>query len=156
MQRRNSGTPVEKTMNILSKARPISTWMLIVCGVWLVGLGFYFIVLRPPLLPEDLRFMGTTLAQIRTGVPGLESWLQKVFTVMGGFMAGAGVLTVFVATVAMPKRLTGTSSTIALSGALTVALMSATNFALDSDFRWLLLVPALVWLAGLVLYSRGR
>ena len=27
--------------------------------------------------------------------------------------------------------------------------MSATNFALQSDFRWLLLVPALVWLASL-------
>ena len=140
----------------VTKNLRVSAWMLIACGVWLVGLGLYFIVLRPPLLPEDPRFMGTTLAQIRTAVPGLESWLQKVFTVMGGFMASAGVLTVFVATVAMPQRLTGTSSTIALSGALTVALMSATNFALDSDFRWLLLVPALVWLAGLVLYLRGR
>ena len=57
--------------------------MLIACGVWLLGLGLYFIVLRPPLLPEDARFMGTTLAQVRTAVPGLESWLQKVFTVIG-------------------------------------------------------------------------
>ena len=55
---------------------------------------FHF--LRPPLLPEDPRFMGTTLAQIRMPVPGLESWLQKMFTVMGGFMASASVLTVFV------------------------------------------------------------
>ena len=66
-----------KTMNAVSKNRHVSTWMLIACGVWLVGLGLYFIVLRPPLLPEDPRFMGTTLAQIRTAVPGLESWLQK-------------------------------------------------------------------------------
>jgi hypothetical protein len=85
--------------------RHVSTWLLITCGLWLVGLGFYFVALRPPLLPEDPRFMGTTLAQIRTAVPGLESWLNKVFTVMGGFMAGAGVLTVFVATAAMPPRL---------------------------------------------------
>ena len=134
----------------------VSTWMLIACGVWLVGLGLYFIVLRPPLLPEDVRFMGTTLAQIRTAVPGLESWLQRVFTVMGGFIAGAGVLTVFVATVAIPRRLKGTSWAIALSGALTVVLMSATNFALYSDFRWLLLVPALVWLAGLACYMAGK
>ncbi len=117
-----------------------------------MGLGFYFIVLRPPLLPEDLRFMGTTLAQIRTGVPGLESWLQKVFTVMGGFMAGAGVLTVFVAIVAMPPRLKGTAWAIGLSGALSVVLMSTNNFVLHSDFRWLLLVPTLVWLAGFVFY----
>jgi hypothetical protein len=146
---------IVKGMNLVRKTR-ISTWMLIVCGIWLVGLGFYFIVLRPPLLPEDPRFMGTTLVQIRTAVPGLESWLQKVFTVMGGFMASVGVLTVFVATVAMPRRLKGTSWAIGLSGTLTVALMSATNFALYSDFRWFLLVPALAWLAGLVLYVAGR
>jgi hypothetical protein len=143
-------------MNVASSGRRVSTWMLIASGVWLVGLGLYFIVLRPPLLPEDLRFMGTTFAQIRTAVPGLERWLQKVFTVMGGFMAGAGVLTVFVATAAMPPRMKGTSWAIALSGTLTVVLMSATNFALYSDFRWLLLVPALVWLAGFVFYIAGH
>jgi hypothetical protein len=143
-------------MNVRTKYRAASTWMLIVCGVWLVGLGLYFIVLRPPLLPEDPRFIGTTLVQIRAAVPGLEGWLKKVFTVMGGFITGAGVLTVFVATVAMPARLKGTSWAIALSGVLTVALMSATNFALHSDFRWLLLIPALIWLAALISYVARR
>ncbi len=143
-------------MTTRTRSLPVSTWMLIACGVWLVGLGFYFIFLRPPLLPEDPRFMGATLAQIQVAVPGLESWLKKVFTVMGGFIAGAGVLTVFVASVAMPARLKGTSWAIAISGALTVALMSATNFALNSDFRWLLLIPALTWLAGLVFYVARR
>jgi hypothetical protein len=132
------------------KNRHISTWLLCACGVWLVGLGLYFMVLRPPLLPEDSRFMGTTLAQIRAAVPGLENWLNRVFIVMGGFMAGTGVLIVFVATVVMPARLKGTSWALAITGVPTVALMSVTNFALQSDFRWLLLVPALVWLAGLV------
>ncbi len=136
--------------------RRFSTWMLTTCGVWLVGLGLYFIFLRPPLLPEDPRFMGTTLEQIRISVPGLEGWLQKVFTVMGGFMAGAGVLTVFVATVAMPLRLKGAAWALGTSGALTFVLMSATNFALQSDFRWLLLLPALVWLAGLVVHLANR
>ena len=122
-------------MNAPAKDRHVSTWMLMACGVWLVGLGLYFIALRPPLLPEDPRFMGTTLEQIRAAVPGLEGWLKNVFRVMGGFMAGAGVLTLFVATVAMPSRLKGTSWALAISGALTVVLMSATNFALQSDFR---------------------
>jgi hypothetical protein len=122
------------------------------CGIWLVALGTYFIFLRPPLLPEDLRFMGTTLTQIQVAVPGLESWLGSVFKVMGGFIAGTGVLIVFVARVAVARRLAGTAWAIAVSGALTVALMSATNFALHSDFRWLLLVPVLVWVASLVGY----
>ena len=143
-------------MSFFSEDRHISTGLITVSGVWLVGLGAYFIALRPPLLPEDTRFIGTTLDQVRTTVPGLERWLAHVFTVMGGFMAGAGVLTVFVAMVAMPPRLKGTSWAIALSGALTVALMSATNMALGSDFRWLLLVPALIWLAGFVCYKTGR
>ena len=34
--------------------------------------------------------------------------------------------------------------------------MSWINFALDSDFKWLLLVPALAWLVGLVMYATGR
>ena len=153
---RNAGVKAGLSPQAAGKSRHVSTWMLTACGVWLAGLGLYFIVLRPPLLPEDPRFMGTTLEQIRISVPGLEGWLRKVFTVMGGFMAGAGVLTVFVATVAMPLRSKGTSWALAISGGLTVLLMSATNFALHSDFRWLLLLPALVWLAGLVVYLANR
>ena len=143
-------------MNAVSKIRGASRWMLIACGVWLVALGVYFIILRPPLLPEDSRFMGTTLEQLRLAAPGLENWLQKVFIVMGGFMSGAGVLTVLVATVAMPGKFKGTAWALSLSGALTVVLMSAINFALLSDFRWLLLVPALAWISGLVLFIKGR
>ena len=101
-------------------------------------------------------FMGTSLEQIRISLPGLEAWLRKVFTVMGGLMAGAGVLTVFVATAAMPLRPKGTAWALAISGAMTVLLMSATNFALHSDFRWLLLIPALFWLAGLGIYVANR
>ena len=143
-------------MNVPKPPRRASTWMILACGVWLIALGLYFMVLRPALLPEDPRFMGTTLEQLRLAAPGLEGWLQKVFTVMGGFMAGAGVLTVWVARVAMRAGLKGTSWALVLAGVLTVALMSATNFALQSDFRWLLLVPAVVWTTGLVLFVKGR
>ena len=125
-------------MNAATKTRHISSWMLTACGIWLAGLGAYFIVLRPPLLPEDARFMSATLAQVKAAVPALEGWLHQVFTVMGGFMVGAGVLTVFVATVAMPSRLKGTSWAIVVAGGFTVALMSVTNFTIHSDFRWIL------------------
>ena len=153
---RNAGVTTRLSPLAAEEGRHVSKWMLTACGVWLVGLGLYFILLRPPLLPEDPRFMGTTLEQIRIAVPGLEGWLQKVFTVMGGFMAGAGVLTVFVAIVAIPQRSSGTAWALAISGLLTVVLMSATNFALQSDFKWLLLIPALLWLAGLVIYVANR
>ena len=153
---RNAGVTAGLSLHAAGKGHRVSMWMLTACGVWLVGLGVYFIFMRPPLLPEDPRFMGTTLEQVRIAVPGLESWLKKVFTVMGGFMAGAGVLTVFVATVAMSRQLKGAAWALGISGALTVVLMSATNFALHSDFRWLLLLPAFAWLAGLVAYLAKR
>jgi len=143
-------------MSATTQKRHVSTWMIGACGFWLVGLGLYFIVLRPSVLPEDARFMDTTAAQIQDAVPGLERWLQKVFMVMGGFIASTGVLAVLVAAVAMPARRNGTSWAIGLSGGFSVALMSAANFALRSDFRWMLLVPALLWLAGLVLYVAKR
>ena len=83
--------------------------MVVACGAWLVGLGFYFVVLRPPLLPEDVRFMGIATEQARAALPGLESWLSKVFIVLGGFIAGAGVLTVFIARTAMSSLVVASS-----------------------------------------------
>lgn len=136
--------------------RSLSSRLLLACGTWLVGLGFHFIFLRPALLPEDRRFMGTSVEALRSAAPGLEAWLGKMFTVMGGFMAGAGVLVVFVARSAMSVRQPGAGTALALAGLMTVALMSATNFALHPDFRWVLLVPALAWLAGLLAYLIKR
>jgi hypothetical protein len=138
------------------KEHHVSAWLLIACGVWLIGLGAYFIAVRPPLLPEDLRYMDVTLSQIRLAAPSLESWLSKVFTVLGGFIAGSGVLTVFVAAATLTYQPKATSWTIAVSGTLTVGLMSATNFVLVSDFRWLLLIPALLWFASLAFYIAGN
>lgn len=129
-----------------------SIWLLTACAVWLVELGIYFVALRPALLPEDPRFMGATLEQLRQAAPGLESWLRIVFTVMGGYMVGTGVLTLFLACVAMPRRLAGTAWALGLAGLLTVILMSAMNFALHSDFRWVLVLPAAMWIVGVATY----
>ena len=126
--------------------------ILTACGIWLVALGLYFIVLRPPLLPEDPRFMGATLAQLRAAAPGLEGWLRIVFTVMGGYMVGSGVLTLGLVRVAMPRRLPGTSWALGLAGLPTVVLMGAMNFVLHSDFRWMLAVPAAMWIVGVAAY----
>jgi len=41
------------------------------CGFWMLLLGVYFIVLRPALLPEDRRFMGTSIEALRAAAPGL-------------------------------------------------------------------------------------
>ena len=138
----------------LTPASRTAAGLLALCGAWLVGLGIYFIFLRPALLPEDPRFIGVSLDRLRETAPGLEAWLRIVFTVMGGFMAGAGVLTFFVARRLLPARPKGTAWVIALAGLSTVGLMAVMNFVLHSDFRWLLLAPVLLWLAALALYGR--
>jgi hypothetical protein len=137
--------------------RSASALIFIACGVWLVGLGIYFAFLRPALLPEDPRYIGSSLADIRSALPGLERWLGQVFKVMGGFMVAAGLLTAFLAVIAVPGRAKGTGIALALAGLATVAAMSGTNFAIDSAFKWLLLAPAVLWLAGIGWYAaEGR
>ena len=123
--------------------------VFVACGLWLVGLGAYFVFLRPAVLPEDLRYLGGSLDAIRAAAPGVERWLGHVFDVMGGFMVATGAMTVLAAwrLSARPER--ASLAALSLSGAAGVSLMSATNFALDSDFRWLLLLPALLWVVGL-------
>lgn len=122
------------------------------CGLWMVALGVYFLFLRPALLPEDPRFMGSSMEILLTVAPGLLRWLDHVFNVMGGFMVATGVLTVLVACRYLASRASGTFAAMALAGGASVMLMSATNFMLQSDFRWLLLVPAVLWISGLICY----
>ena len=128
--------------------------IFVVCGLWLVALGTYFLFLRPALLPEDPRYIGSSLESILSAAPGLERWLGHVFNVMGGFMVATGAMTVLVACRFLARQERGTLTALTLAGAAGVALMSATNFLLHSDFRRLLLLPALLWLAGLLCYVR--
>ena len=126
------------------------------CGIWLVALGAYFLFLRPALLPEDPRYIGSSLEAIRLAVPGLERWLAHVFNVMGGFMVATGVMTTLASYRLPATRELTTFTALIVAGAVSVGLMSATNFFLNSNFRWLLVLPALLWLAGLFFYLRER
>ena len=116
----------------------------------------YFALLRPALLPEDLRYIGSSLAQIESALPGLDGWLSHVFIVMGGFIAASGLLTTFLAATAVSARRKGTGIVLLLAGLATVVTMSWTNFAIDSNFKWLLLVPAVLWSAGIAAYVYER
>ena len=128
-------------------------WLIALCGIWHIGLGLYFIFIRPALLPEDIRYMGADLQSLQAVAPRLADWLGKVFTVMGGFMAGAGVLITYFGWRTMTLRLGGTTPILLATGALTIGLMSAVNFALESDFRWLLLAPPVAWALALLFYA---
>ena len=122
-------------------------------GLFLIGIGLYFIFLRPPLLPEDVRYMNTTLAEIQAVVPGLLNWLQKVFWVMGGYIFSVGLLTMYVALSSFQTRTRGAFPVIAFAGLSSIGWMTGVNFIINSDFKWLLLVSALPWAAALILYK---
>ena len=117
-----------------------------------MAVGVYFAFLRPPLLPEDPRFMGTSLAEIQATVPGLMIWLRRVFWVMGGHMFAAGLLTFFVAVTSFRARVRGVATVMALAGTTSIGLMAAVNFIIASDFKWLILSFMLPWALALVLY----
>jgi len=62
----------------------LAAWILMACGVALILIGLFFLAARPPLLPEDARFMGSTVEHIVDAVPALSTWLRRVFWVLGG------------------------------------------------------------------------
>ncbi len=121
-----------------------------------MAMGLYFVFLRPSLLPEDARFIGTTLAAVQATVPGLFDWLQRVFWVMGGYMFATGLLTVYVACTTFRGRVCGSAGIVMLSGATSIGLMAVVNFAIASDFKWLILSLVLPWALALVLYRIER
>ena len=85
--------------------RTLATGALALGGLILIGMGLYFVFMRPALLPEDARYMGSSVAQIQELLPGLAPWLQRVFGVLGGYMLATGLLTVHVAiTLSGPTR----------------------------------------------------
>lgn len=126
---------------------------LLLGGFWLLGLGLYFIVLRPPLLPEDERFIGRSLQEASALLPGLLPWLGHVFDVLGGFAAAVGGLVVWLVAAGAATRVRRGG---AAAGLAVCAGMAATNFALQSDFRWVLSAAVLPWLIALVALFAGQ
>ncbi len=106
-----------------------------------------------PLLPEDLRYMKTTLPVMHNSAPGLSAWLQKVFWVMGSYIFTSGLLIIFIALTSFRKRLPGTFIIVALAGITSIGSMTVVNFIIDSDFKWLLFIFTLPWAMALILYQ---
>jgi hypothetical protein len=134
--------------------RPLSAWLLAIVGASMILIGAYFIFVRPPLLSEDLRYMGTSREQLQAIAPKLVLWLGWVFTVLGGYVVGTGVLLVHLALGALADRKPHAALVATLAGSFTIGLMSVVNLVIDSDFKFVLLALAAVWVAALVCYGR--
>lgn len=62
--------------------------VLLALGLLTSSTGVYFMLLRPPLLPEDSRFIGLGTEEVPEA---LARWLSIVFRTWGGFMVGFGL-----------------------------------------------------------------
>ena len=129
----------------------IAAWLLTICGISLVGIGGFFVLARPALLPEDARFMSSTTREISDAVPGLCRWLRRVFWVLGGYVATTGFLVLYVANTGLRSGSAGALAILALSGVASLAWMTTVNFLIRSDFKWALLCLDLIWALGLLL-----
>lgn len=134
------------------KLKPYSASLLVFGGLLLVSMGTYFVLLRPPLLPEDLRYIGSTLQNEKENIAGLTNWLQKVFLVMGGYIFTTGLLIVFISFTSFRNRTLGSFSIVALAGITSIGSMTVVNFIINSDFKWILLTFTLPWAIALMLY----
>jgi hypothetical protein len=127
----------------------LSSMLLAASGCLLIGVGIYFLFLRPPLLPEDIRYMSLTPAELQSIGPRLTAWLSHVFRVLGGYVAATGVLALALAWTSFRDRRALAAVGAGLAGGLSIGLMAAVNFMIDSDFKWGLLAMALVWAASI-------
>jgi hypothetical protein len=131
---------------------PPSSIVLMITGITLIGTGIYFLFLRPPLLPEDIRYMALPPAPLDVLRPRLELWLTHVFRVMGGYVLATGVLMVTLAVTSFRQHSTPAAIGALIGGAASIGWMAVVNFLIDSDFKWILLAMALLWAASLVLF----
>lgn len=134
----------------------VAAWLLTLCGLVLVGIGGYFVLARPALLPEDARFMGTTPAALLKAAPGLSRWLKHVFWVMGGYIASTGVLVTYLANTGLRSGEDGALAVLALVWTTSIGWMALVNVLIDSDFKRPLLALAALWGLALVLAVVGR
>lgn len=145
-------------MPAANRSWPLSSILLALAGATLVGAGLYFLFLRPPLLPEDIRYMGLSAAQLGAVRPRLEAWLTHVFQVMGGYVLATGVLTITLAATSFRTHHWGAGIGALIGGAASIGWMAIVNFVIDSDFKWSLRAMALLWAAslGVFWFEEGR
>lgn len=133
----------------------MGAWLLAVCGLVVVGIGVFFVAFRPPLLPEDRRYIAVADHELDAVLPGLGRWLEKVFWVMGGYMTATGILTIHLALSEVRDGSTTAWVVAAAAGGASVGVMAVVNLILRSDFRWPLLGLAALWTAAAILAALG-
>ncbi len=143
-------------MRMIGTAWPLSSILLIVVGVALSIVGLYFILVRPSLLPEDMRYMALPAAQLDAVRPQLEMWLAHVFQVMGGYILTTGLFAITLGATAYREHRWEAATGVLIGGATSIGWMTVVNFVIRSDFKWFLLGLSLLWASSLVMFFIER
>ena len=143
-------------MRLISTSWPCSSILLIVAGVALSIVGLYFILVRPPLLPEDVRYMALPATQLDAVRPQFETWLAHVFKVMGGYILATGIFAITLGATAYRDRRWEAATGVLIGGAASIGWMTVVNFVIRSDFKWFLLGVSLLWAGSLVMFFIER
>lgn len=137
-----------------SDKAPLVGALVLVLGVLTLGTGIYFLWLRPPLLPEDILFIGVAPDVLP---PPLLDWLGIVFRTWGGFIAGFGALLMGIGTFMLTGRARWLYWATALGILAAFGRFLISNIVLRSDFLWFIAAIFLLAAAAAVLLaSKGR
>ncbi len=142
-------------MKALSHTRRLTplVFVLVVLGLLTSGTGLYFMVLRPALLPEDMRFMGLAGGTVPDA---MLPWLSVVFRTWGGFMVGFGLSLLGLAGYFSARRDVWLRLGAGLGILFAFGSFLASNIQLHSDFLWFIGLLFVGAIAAAVLLLVGR
>jgi len=106
-----------------------------VLGILTVGIGIYFLILRPPLLPEDLRHTGIDPTALP---PAFVDWLHIVFSTWGGFIAGFGATLLGIGLFMLSGRKLWLYLGTAAGALVAFGRFLLSNIIINSDSLWLI------------------
>lgn len=129
--------------------------IVLVLGIFTLGTAVFFLVLRPPLLPEDIRHTGIDPGVLTDEFLG---WLSIVFRTWGGFIAGYALALLGIGLFAMTGQRRWLYWPAALGIVVAFGRFFYSNIVLSSDFLWFISFLFLLALvaATLLAFSRDR
>jgi hypothetical protein len=107
--------------------------LVLALGILTLGTAIYFLALRPPLLPEDIRHTGVEPELLP---PAFLDWLGIVFRTWGGFIAGFGLLLCGIGAFMLTGRERWLYWMTALGIVVAFGRFLMSNIILNSDFLW--------------------
>jgi len=104
-----------------------------VLGILTLGIGVYFLMLRPPLLAEDIRHTGIDPTSLP---PRFVEWLGIVFSTWGGFIAGFGITLLGVGVFMLAGRRVWLSLGTGFGALVAFGRFLLSNIIINSDSLW--------------------